>query len=214
MEVYRLLKPGGVYLLVSFHEQEFLQPLLSNLPGTDWQVSSYSMQREIEDLIRKNRTTRLQGDKPIAATDQYLTSTESQSNPLERYQAENSSTYRRTVNVFQCRKRRPKDSKTLCAAALSWDAVYNHVHDTNDQWFRKQNPLLSEERKLQLRYAFGDESLALVHAFNVMFTDGEREHLEYQGFVEDWEAYCQNHAEVDSERISAKVAIAFLDEMQ
>lgn len=211
-EVYRLLKPGGVYLLVSFHEHELLHPLLSNLPGADWQVSSCEMQREVEDLIRNCARTR-KGDIPKTANYEYL-NTESKDNSLEKDQTKENSEYRRTVNVFQCRKGQPKDPKFLCATELNWDAVYNHVHDTNDRWFRKLNPLLSRERKLQLRCAFGDESLALAHAFNVMFTDGEREHLEYHGFLEDWEAYCQAHAEVDTDRISVRDAIAFLDEMQ
>jgi len=124
-EVYRVLKPGGVYLLISFHQKDFLQPLLSNLPGTDWEVSHSVMNRKVEDLISSKQGT----NTAIS--------------PCFDCGNEDEPDYRRTLNVFQCRKKRD----VVTSHELDWDAVYHHVHFTNDQWFRVQNPMLSEERK-------------------------------------------------------------------
>ena len=204
-EIYRLLKPGGVYLLISFHEQELLHPLLSNLPGADWHVSSCVMQRKVEDLIRKCTSHKADETKPAIVA-----------YPKTEFEDKKETSVEccRTVNVFQCRKRQPEPSQNQRNDELNWNAVYHHVHDTNDQWFQKQNPMLSDERRLQIEAAFKEKSLALVDAFMVLFTETEREHLDYHGFLEDWEAFCQSHDEVDSKRISAQVAISFLAEMQ
>jgi len=191
-EVYRVLKPGGVYLLISFHQKDFLQPLLSNLPGSDWEVSHSVMNREVEDLISSK-----QGTKTAF-------------NPCLNYDNEDEPDYRRTLNVFQCRKQR----EVVTNHELDWDAVYHHVHFTNDQWFRVQNPMLSEERKDEIHSAFNGETLALEDAYKVIFTEAEREHLEYEGFIEDWKAFLESHSDAAADRVSSVVAIDFLDEMQ
>jgi len=232
-EVYRVLKPGGVYLLVSFHEAAFLRPLLADLPGADWIVSDCVMQRQVEDLIGAGSSSRTNsgsstksGTNVITSVQPPLTSPPLQSEAEEAAVIKINSDYRRTVNVFQCRKR--QESNNAAASSnnqhhhhhaehqeLDWNAVYHHVHDTNDQWFREQNPMLSEERKQQIQETFGVESLALADAYSVLFTDAEREHLEYEGFLEDWQAFCKSHdSTVEGNRMAADDAIAFLDEMQ
>lgn len=46
--VYRNLKPGGIYFLVSFHDVNFIQPLLKNCPGIDWEVERYVAERKVD----------------------------------------------------------------------------------------------------------------------------------------------------------------------
>lgn len=221
-EVYRVLKPGGVYLLVSFHHEDFLQPLLSNLPGADWKVSRCVMQREVEDLISSSS----KGENKSPSSFQSEASSQTQPELLtitSKAEEESSNTtattasseYRRTLNVFQCRKR--TSASTVHHhddGTLDWDAVYHHVHDTNDQWFRKENPMLSQKRKLEIHATFGGKPLDLATAYQVIFTDAEREHLEYEGFLDDWKAFQATRSDLDADRVSSDVVIAFLGEMQ
>lgn len=197
-EVYRVLKPGGCYLVVSFHQKEFLHPLFANLPGADWNVSSAVMNREVEDLIRSSRETTIRNGR------------ESKYNSLGSVKEDFDPEYRRTLNVFQCRK----NLIATTAGKLDLDSAYRHVHDTNDRWFREANPLLSENRIQEIHAAFCGKLLGLFDAYSIIFTEVEREHLEYEGFLDDWNTFLQSHPNVEANRMSSDVAIAFLDEMQ
>eukprot|EP00545_Synedropsis_sp_CCMP1620_P008699 CAMPEP_0119020294 /NCGR_PEP_ID=MMETSP1176-20130426/23753_1 /TAXON_ID=265551 /ORGANISM="Synedropsis recta cf, Strain CCMP1620" /LENGTH=69 /DNA_ID=CAMNT_0006974695 /DNA_START=105 /DNA_END=310 /DNA_ORIENTATION=- len=57
------------------------------------------------------------------------------------------------------------------------------------------NPLLSDERRLALEKSFGpsSETKSLTECYMLLFTDAEREHLDEEHFLQDWEAYCQEH---------------------
>jgi SAM-dependent methyltransferase len=50
--VYDHLKPGGYYVVISFHQIQFLKPLLQDCPGTHWDVSTQVITCQVEDLIR------------------------------------------------------------------------------------------------------------------------------------------------------------------
>lgn len=51
-EVYRSLKKGGVYMIISFHQEAFLRPLLMDCPGTNWTVTIQRMERQVESLVK------------------------------------------------------------------------------------------------------------------------------------------------------------------
>ena len=85
------------------------------------------------------------------------------------------------------------------------------------------NPLVTRAREEELRAAFlssGKEAiLDLKQCYDIIFTDAEREHLDYEHFLEDWDAFCSSkHGRDDdvSNRGGMTVAIAldFLKEMQ
>ena len=59
--VYRSLRPGGTYMLISFHALDLLLPLLANLPGAEWEVTCTAMQRQAEslDTIRQKQRAKM-----------------------------------------------------------------------------------------------------------------------------------------------------------
>jgi hypothetical protein len=103
-----------------------------------------------------------------------------------------------------------------------------------EQWYRFQNPLLTEARSKELEQAFlsscheGDENgratklhqaqqeplLDLPSAFVALFTPAEREHLIYEHFLEDWQAFQDKRPELPADTMSYETAVAFLQEMQ
>lgn len=195
-EVYRVMKQGAVYLLFSFYPIDFLEPLLTNLPGADWDVSSCIMNRQVEDLIKGIQTTK--------ACSPMRLSSHPQVGAIHS---------RNTLNVVQCRKRTYAHNEGICHK-LDWDLVYLHVHNTNDQWFRHQNPLLSDQRKRKIRTEFGDRWIDLDLAYHILFTEVEREQLDFKDFLDDWRAFREMHREIQTDTISAQIALTFMDEMQ
>jgi hypothetical protein len=181
--VYRHLAVGGYYVVISFHHLNLLLPLLQDLPGANWQTRVTIMPRQIEDLIGSSTPQVLDEGKASTVPDTMLST--------------------RTVNVVICQKQNGDD-------LLDWDLVQKHIHATNNAWYQTLNPLLSEERRLQLERDFSvppkavdDTSatsvkssssqslrrLTVPKCYTVLFTDAEREHLTYDNFLEDWRAY-------------------------
>jgi SAM-dependent methyltransferase len=111
------------------------------------------------------------------------------------------------LNVLIARKQGPH-------AVLDHDTLVRHVHTTNDLWFQEHHPLVTGARMEQLQAAFGEQEIPLEQAYGVLFTDAEREHLEYDGFLEDWQAFLFQNSTLPSDRISYPTAVAFLQEMQ
>lgn len=95
---------------------------------------------------------------------------------------------------------------------LSMDEVRDHVHRTNDMWFRQARPLLTHQREEELRRSFANP-LSPQDAYTHLFTELERENLEFDYFMEDWKAFCESHG-LSEEAIDYNVAIDFLQEMQ
>jgi hypothetical protein len=87
--VYRSLAPGGVYLLISFNGMEMLLPLLANLPGAQWEVTTTTMHRhsgpiDSMDKNKKKKTTKNKKKLPQQQPPQYpIEPTSSQQAPQE-----------------------------------------------------------------------------------------------------------------------------------
>lgn len=143
--------------------------------------------------------------------------------------------YRRTASVFLCRLRRRGDTSLGDdGRRLNRDAVREHVHRTNDAWFQVHNPMVTHAREEDLRKSFrkkvaelqdgpADELsdgerrlLPLSACYEILFTDAEREHLEYDHFLEDWEAFVDGASNRggDKDGMTVDVALRFLEEMQ
>ena len=219
---------GGVYLLVSFHHIDLLLPLLRDCPGAHWDVQHRTIRREVEDLIGGNARTVDSSQNNIAGTSQKgatlgldgvdpesgtntttttTTTTTSSSTVWSTGSFQPSDDYRRTVNVLICRKRKRHRDDTVpipLSSVLDYESVQQHIHRTNNDWYQSQNPLLSEGRIGSLRDAFlertanTDGCLTLTERYRVLFTEDEREHLTFEHFLDDWQAWChQRRADSD-----------------
>jgi SAM-dependent methyltransferase len=188
VEVYRALAPIGVYILISFHPIEMLRPLLENLPGAVWDVTSTTMERQLEDFLGGNKNV------------SYTTHDSKQPENL--------------LNVLIARKRRNGNNPTISIPELDFAQVMEHVHRTNDDWFQKQHPLITRARHETLEKEFGGRAMPLSEAYAVLFTEAEREHLEYDAFLEDWDVFLSKHEELPRDSISFQTAVVFLEEMQ
>eukprot|EP00980_Cylindrotheca_fusiformis_P031562 scaffold26556_cov181-Cylindrotheca_fusiformis.AAC.2 len=187
VEVYRCLAVGGSYLLISFHEHGLLLPLLDSLPGAQWDITHTTMQRHVEDISRINDITRTQ---------------KSSSAPLQ------SGTDSKPLNVFIAKKVSGGGNH------LDFDSVCRHVHECNDRWFQINQPLLTRARTDALKKAFASP-LDLRSAYQELFTDSEKEHLTYDSFLEDWDAFLllSKDAELPKDSISSNTALEFLEKM-
>jgi hypothetical protein len=190
LQVYRCLAIGGVYMLISFHELELLLPLLADLPGAAWEVTCTTLQRQVESLVVGSRAT-------TSATPSCPSTAHTTPNNNSKH-----------LNVLIARKRQS-------TAQLNFDAVRQHVHKVNDSWFQKQQPLLTRIRAQELAHAFVSPQ-TLPQAYQVLFTNAEREHLTYEHFLEDWKAFSQrpSNNNIAKDAICCEVALAFLKEMQ
>jgi hypothetical protein len=209
---------GGVYVLVSFHPAEFVENLLKRLPGADWHVEHEVIQREVEDITLENgvRAVDEVDHHSNNSTEKVTTSPSSSAWSSGTFQPDEN--YRRTVNVFTCRRccaQSTKDEASLLPAyILDREQVRMHIERTCDEWYQATNPMVTSEREEQLRVAFScataskmnmtddvrggdyaelsraDVTLDLKTCYDIIFTEAEKEHLAYEHFLEDWCAYC------------------------
>ena len=198
IQVYNKLAVDGVYLLISFHENELLIPLLSNMPGTHWDITCTTMDRQVENLITTSNNS--------TAVDQE-----------QRNDTWNPS--KKPLNVIIARKLQSSSNENNSNNDDDlYESVCRHVHQVNDDWFQQHQPLVTRARTQELKDCFADSSkLELEHAYTVMFTEAEREHLTYEHFLEDWQAFKSDKEDVigtDTTQISFDLALAFLNEMQ
>ena len=125
-------------------------------------------------------------------------------------------------------------STSLPTYILDREEVRKHIEQTCDEWYRLTNPIVTKAREEQLRAAFlrsaeearidgvSSETEALLNleqCYDIIFTDAEKEHLDYEHFREDWDAYCSSRAEADGSSINTcgmtvAIALDFLNEMQ
>jgi hypothetical protein len=203
-EVYTSLRPDhGVYVVISFHHVDMLLPLLRDCPGTDWIVTHHIIRREVEDTIGKNaEKKRLIHSEPEPRLDKNEGTAWSTGSfqPTEEY--------RRTVNVMICQRQAHGEVE------LDREKVRLHIHETNDEWFRQTNPMLTRTRHDELQRMFQDRSLGIRMCYSVLFTAAEREHLTYDYFLEDWSAFMENRPNLTRETMSFETAVEFLKEMQ
>jgi len=245
---YSALNPdGGVYFVVTFHHFDFIMPLLQNCPGADWDVECHVVQREVDIPEGLKWTTKRYFNNSNTRGGN-LTSIVS--SVCSREALLSSEDYRRNVNVFICRRtQKVQDRKT---GLLDRDTVSLHIAKVNDTWFKTQNPLMTHLRKKDLQRLFKekisslnglDDStifinsspppdldhssgfLSLKHCYEILFTDAEKEHLPYEHFIDDWNAFIaiQSPLTVDSSSVlspfpkdgmTLQTAIDFLAEMQ
>lgn len=193
VEVYRCLAMDGVYVLISFHEKDLLFPLLRDLPGSDWEVTCQTMDRQVERL----------GIDPDYQSEKDDVCDGVSSHP--------------PLNVLVARKieRNGKGNhQNHHHHHLCIDETISHVHRVNDAWFQQSRPLLTRQRREELQSSFV-QPLPLSEAYQSLFTDAEREHLTYEYFLEDWNDFCQQkRKDVVDSRISFELAIEFLQVMQ
>ena len=209
---------GGVYVVVTFHPVEFVERLLTALPGADWRVEHEVIRRELEDVEEDRLWTVEEATTPShdvdadanAATRDVLPPAASAWSSGTFSPDEN---YRRTVTVFTCRRCCTANDKSADAMqssrVLDREEVRQHVERTCDEWYRRTNPMVTSAREARLRAAFAaaatsaepgqarddrpvpkeDGALELPRCYELMFTEEEREHLAYEYFLEDWAAY-------------------------
>mmetsp|Transcript_7593 Transcript_7593/g.16419 ORF Transcript_7593/g.16419 Transcript_7593/m.16419 type:complete len:539 (-) Transcript_7593:45-1661(-) len=257
---------GGVYVLVTFHPPEFVERLLTQLPGANWHVEYEVIKREVDD-VNEDGVWVIDEVVACGSKDDTTTTTAPTTNNEKEVMLPSSSAwssgtfhpdenYRKTVTVFTCRRlccTQTQDeggtttttSPSLPTYILDREQVRGHIARTCDDWYQTTNPMVTSEREGQLRVSFleaanavkrnvtrsettgGDgESvsdkgvvLELKQCYETIFTDAEKEHLTYEYFLEDWDAYCER-VDKDADNIHPRdgmtvaVAIDFLKEMQ
>jgi SAM-dependent methyltransferase len=205
-QVYRCLKPGGCYFIISFHEIEFLKPLLQDIPGVDWQIRCDRMERSVEDII--NSTTNYDRD-----TFSFHHHQQQQSLSVGERNIKNN---RRFVNILECHKRSRQQQQHT--PRLDYDAVQRHIETVSNHYYSLHNPLLTPERRRQIQEAFEKKpNLDLTMCYHVLLDDHVRAHLEYEEFLEDWTTFCEmNHtmSGIACETMDYETAISFLEKMQ
>jgi hypothetical protein len=214
MEIYRTLKVnGGVYMVISFHELDLILPLLEELPGAQWTVSHTTMDRQVECLVA-NASGRSSSTASPNNNTSDLTSHGAGSNESSSRKPLNVLIARRRWSVCETNVGSTAGGESSPPPALVFEKVVEHVQTVNDRWFQDEQPLLTETRIEDLRKAFfspeepnnnndqereggksnsnsNSKHLSLEEAYEVVFTDAEREHLTYEHFLEDWEAFCK-----------------------
>ena len=218
-EVYRLLdQKGGVYVLISFHHLELLLPLLQECPGCSWTITHSTMERQVEDLIsppKKKQEQEEQSDAKQQQSSSANTSTDS------NIADDSHKDERKQLRILLAR-RIPTDD-TIISTSLSTppprasvQEICDHVHHTNDSWYKTQHPILTPERchAIQQEFERHGPRVSLETCFSFLFTDAEREHLTYEYFLEDWEAFLSSHASAEKDCMTLDVALTFLEEMQ
>lgn len=204
---------NGVYIVISFHHVDLLLPLLRDCPGADWLVSHRVMKRQVEDVLGNSIAGRIECKSALPQPDDHVPESSRHDEsawvtgsfqPTERY--------RTNVNVIICER----TGGELNSNILDRELVRQHIHETNDTWFQSHNPMLTRTRQDELQNAFDNRLLDLKDCYNVLFTDAEREHLTFEHFLQDWDAFRESRkASFESDcRMSFETAVAFLEEMQ
>jgi hypothetical protein len=160
-----------VYVLVSFHPAEFVEKLLKRLPGADWHVEHEVVRREVEDVtsLENNGLYEVDevdhhesNDTATSTEEKATTSSASSSSAWSSGTFQPDENYRRTVNVFTCRRcitestieEGEGSSVVLPAYILDLEQVRMHIERTCDEWYQVTNPMVTREREDQLRAAF------------------------------------------------------------
>lgn len=199
---------NGVYLLVSFQHRDLLLPLLEGLGH--WNVEIHVLKRQMEgSRIGSGQELGLRGEvvpSAAAVCEGNFIYEESSRTQWSSGTFEPDSKYHEFVNVVLCHK---DGDSTLPLAS-----VKEHVRTICNQWWTQINPILSSERIEQLRSSFGDAILSLPEAYEVLFTEAEKEHLGYSGFLEDWLSFVSTRDSLSRDRMDFGTAVDFLDEVQ
>uniref|UniRef100_A0A7S1BLB4 Uncharacterized protein n=1 Tax=Corethron hystrix TaxID=216773 RepID=A0A7S1BLB4_9STRA len=229
-ESYLSLRPGGAYVIVSFNHADFIVPLVRDCPGLDWDpnVEQLTVGRHVHD-------PRDESLWDVATLEEY--SEKRRKNDEDNNHDDGES--RGWVNVFIFRRRCHRKTRDMSTTGegprqvdgFLRDSIREHIHRTNDEWFRNLNPMMTGVREMDLKKAFMTqrvqlncdeedcEGLPLKDCYNVLFTEAEKEHLDYDFFLEDWAAFREkeNHCDdkkISQDRMTIDIALKFLEEMQ
>jgi SAM-dependent methyltransferase len=255
-KIYEHLKhDGGVYFLISFHHVDFILPLLEDCPGVDWAVEHYIVPREVDSpavvrryeiMLDEGRGLLFDEGKNNATAGPSIDALTPISIPSSAWATgafDPDEEYGKTVNVFVCRRGGGSCENAhadLADQTLNFDEVRKHIHMSNDNYFKKHNPMVTHVRKEELRQQFqrslkeclkekkesGSSSesesstLPIRSCYEILFTDAEKEHLTFEFFMEDWVAYCNEpHANghgdpMDKDSMTFETAVDFLETMQ
>eukprot|EP00956_Cyclotella_meneghiniana_P007700 scaffold10321_cov69-Cyclotella_meneghiniana.AAC.2 len=245
-EVYRALRVptrahtngldwGGIYIMITFHPLEFVQRMLTDLPGADWFVEHEVIRREVENVGQSNLEDAVFAEEILSRYDKRtncITSAgvRNEASGMDKIDDEATKSawssgsfdpdnhYKQNVSVFTCR-RLPSSLKTS-NCALDRDAVCQHVEDMCNEWYKTINPMVTAERKEEISLAFTKvttddcDYLDLKQCYNILFTELEKEHLTFAYFLEDWQVYCEKHGYTKRNCVTLHMALDFLREMQ
>lgn len=127
-EVYRSLRAdNGVYIVISFHELDFLLPLLRDSPGAEWIVEHTTMERKVEQLKVSKHNSCISTTKPADSV--YNNSTAVSSTPSSSSSC--SLLHKKPLNVFLARRyRKDCDVKDSINHELNFDDVSDYVVST------------------------------------------------------------------------------------
>lgn len=225
---------GGVYVLVTFHPLEFIQQLLSELPGAHWDIE-YEVIKRKADIV--NTIDALEVDEVVPGKNHLEFDPETYLPPVSSAWISGSfcpdEHYRKTITVFTCRRRiNPKKEEAKQTYTLDRQLVREHIEATCDKWYQTTSPMVTNEREAILREDFEkaylsqqqadskvreEVALDLKTCYELMFTKEEKQVLPYDYFIEDWEAFCQNRRRGEDfprDGMTIKTVIDFLKEMQ
>jgi hypothetical protein len=238
--VYKHLKAGGVYFLISFHHVDFIMQLLDECPGTDWTIERFVVERKVDspNTVKKNEATLYNdvecmfqaGKEAELDTDRNRSVKEKDDcSPWQSGSFVPDEDYGKTVNCFICR-RNGGDQEILSLDLLDFEAVRKHIHAANDEYYKKNNPMVTHVRVEELKTKFHqeilkrqrdgkncDSILPLECCYKLLFTEGEKEHLTYAFFLEDYEAYLkdyQNDGSAKQTGMTFEGSVKFLEAMQ
>lgn len=250
-KIYKRLNADGVYFCISFHQADFIKSLLEDCPGADWTVENYVVPRKVDSpLVLKKYEEMMQNNIDLILGSESchgsnLDNEKSNSSMCSEASAWSdgcfnpNEAYGRTVNVFICRRRGTHSSNegAVQEDCLDFEVVNMHIHKMNDKYFKMTNPLVTHIRKRQLKESFvnrikeldeeeGRNScngvLPLKACYDILFTEAEKEHLPFEYFMEDWNAFCEDCRQDDQatsrnnpeDGMTFETAIKFLAAMQ
>jgi len=177
-----MLKRGGVFTLVSFHQMVLVEKLLNcaGLILLNWSLA---------DLDDDQQFVQESSILPIHVS--------SDTNPDANYHG----------NVFVYNFTKAVEFDDVLDEDIS-----SRVRSTLDNFFSKENPLLTATRLKNLKDAWGDADalLPVLSAYEIMFTGHEREQYDVDLFFDDLRKFRPPH----SSTISLDEAIKFLRENQ
>ncbi len=165
----------------SFHHVNFILPLLQNCPGTQWNVTTTTIRRQVEDLVTS---------KPLTTTITTALAVE----PISAGCIKNRTKLGRRLDCFNpviitmilsmylhVNATVTTTTTTIMFPSFIWTTTHC-VQTTCDQWFQTHNPLLTPERVAELQRRFRDHptipSLEECYDF-----------LSFLFFLKDWDAF-------------------------
>lgn len=230
---------GGIYVLISFHPVDFIEQILTQLPGAEWDVVHEVVKRRVGSIGKAGKDGGVTDNEAVDGNNDH----DGSNLHVEEVVATKShfawssgtfqpdDNYRKTVNVFTCRRKRNTPTSPYI---LDRELVRRYIEKCCNDWYQTTNPMVTVQREGQLRLDFLNATrngpsphstknedgavLDLKQCYSILFTEAEKEHLTYEYFIEDWEAYCKRRESqkdaLSREGMTVDIALDFLREMQ